>query len=524
MYICGMVSDPLPLRQLPHIALGISYPNRDLITVSGSCSKRALAKKFVNETLAKDCIDRSPVEEQSRRPSGSSIVIINSILPPTAIADYSRASTTSSSWSATWSAAESQICSSKGSPTIRSRICSSFRRTCRPRRSSTSMICTTRTPHRSRRSSVTIALTPELSLCKSRKSNSASISTTDTDQVRVCSMSTMQENRSTDTTPPSQSRTVCRRHRPCVRSPTATHGATGMHVTCSAVNNGTMMVSATGNCTVNIWNTFTNIITKRLYGHTSLVISISVSSDSTLIVSGDISGCVRVWRVTSGTLISTIRTTIKHFEKCMISKCSKYVVVLGATSGIQVWDIYDGKHIFNVRPDRKYGGQMMSTVGADMFLTVHTNGVININNINLSKRVNPIKRCNSTEALTITALSVSTDYVAVGFRDSRVMIAPVRDDTCSDVITIECASADSASASASAGITTLEFSQDNRYIIVCQDDQDAQMWHIKKRVRTLVLLNSRSAIECSTNMKDECVMVFKNAPSMRAWNIGRSND
>lgn len=321
-------------------------------------------------------------------------------------------------------------------------------------------------------------------------------------------------------TPSTQLRAARRRRRSLIRSPIAAHGATGMHITCSAVNHGTIMVSATNDCTVNIWNTFTNTIMKRLYGHTSSVISISVSSDSTMIASGDISGCVMVWCVTTGTLVSTIRTTIIRFSKCMISECAKYIVVLGATSGIQVWDIFDGKHIFNVRPDRKYGEQVMSAVGADMFLTVYTKGIINVNNINLSKRVNPIKLCNSTEALAITALSVSTDYVAVGFCDSRVMIAPVQDDTYNDVITLECGSGNG---SAGMGITTLEFSQDNRYIIVCQNDQDAQMWHIKKRIMSLVLLNSRNAIECSTNMKNECIMAFENAPSMRAWNIGRSN-
>jgi len=93
-----------------------------------------------------------------------------------------------------------------------------------------------------------------------------------------------------------------------------------------------ILVSASADCTVKVWNLETEKVMHTLRGHTDQVLSCAVSADSEIVVSGSKDGTIRLWKAFDGSPITQFYTGIDIF-KVIMSKNKHYIVGLGDKEG-----------------------------------------------------------------------------------------------------------------------------------------------------------------------------------------------
>ena len=70
-----------------------------------------------------------------------------------------------------------------------------------------------------------------------------------------------------------------------------------------------LMVTASADDTVRIWNEDSGAAVRTLSGHTDYVYALAVSPDGTLIASGSFNGEVKIWKTADGTVVKAINAS-----------------------------------------------------------------------------------------------------------------------------------------------------------------------------------------------------------------------
>jgi len=81
---------------------------------------------------------------------------------------------------------------------------------------------------------------------------------------------------------------------------------------CSISVDNRLIVSASGDKTVKVWDADSGIILRTLEGHTNSVISCAISADCRLIVSGSYDKSVRIWNAKTGQCINTLKHHVAY--------------------------------------------------------------------------------------------------------------------------------------------------------------------------------------------------------------------
>jgi len=102
---------------------------------------------------------------------------------------------------------------------------------------------------------------------------------------------------------------------------------------------GALLVSGSGDTTINLWDVQTGGVVKTFCGHTNYVFSVSISSDCTTIASGSHDMTIRLWDVKKGECFCIIEQSEK--VSCVDISPSNPQLLISATQGgiVQQWDL-----------------------------------------------------------------------------------------------------------------------------------------------------------------------------------------
>jgi WD40 repeat protein len=126
--------------------------------------------------------------------------------------------------------------------------------------------------------------------------------------------------------------------------------------------NGAMLVSASWDLTVRLWDVSTGQLTRVLRGHTNYVMATALSPDETVVASGSLDGTVRVWDSDAGTERHRL---LGHAGGVFAVAFSPDGTTLASGSDdetIRLWDIRMGVCLATLRAAGPYTG--MNIAGA----------------------------------------------------------------------------------------------------------------------------------------------------------------
>ncbi|XP_014219527.1 WD repeat-containing protein 5B [Copidosoma floridanum] len=121
-----------------------------------------------------------------------------------------------------------------------------------------------------------------------------------------------------------------------------------------------MLVSASDDCTLKIWDITDGTCLKTLVGHTNYVLCCNFSHDGMRVASGSFDETIKIWNVTTGQCIQTLQGHTDLISAVDFHRMGKYLVSGSYDGRILLWELESGTHtrltIFdNNKPESETG-------------------------------------------------------------------------------------------------------------------------------------------------------------------------
>ena len=115
--------------------------------------------------------------------------------------------------------------------------------------------------------------------------------------------------------------------------------------------NGKLIVSASDDKTVRIWDAQTGQELQKMEGHTSSVYSASFSPDGKRIVSSSWDNTVRIWDIQTGQLVMTLKGHTDLVLSAIFCPDGKRIVSASKDGTVRIWDIEKAQQTKSIRHD-----------------------------------------------------------------------------------------------------------------------------------------------------------------------------
>ena len=112
---------------------------------------------------------------------------------------------------------------------------------------------------------------------------------------------------------------------------------------------GRVLVSASDDATVKIWDTTSGAVLRTLFGHDKAVLAVALSADAQRLASADASGAVRLWNVTTGEG-RQLGSHTGFVRQLAFSSDGRQLTSLGTTE-LKVWDVSAGRELRTTKFD-----------------------------------------------------------------------------------------------------------------------------------------------------------------------------
>ncbi len=120
-------------------------------------------------------------------------------------------------------------------------------------------------------------------------------------------------------------------------------GHTGAVNGCAIGPKGDYIVSASSDGTLKIWDAYTGTNDLTLYGHTDTVNACAVSPIGDYIVSASADGTLRLWDAHTGEIRKPLCWHEEAVNACAVSPTGDYIVSASSDSTLKIWDVHTGK-------------------------------------------------------------------------------------------------------------------------------------------------------------------------------------
>ncbi len=131
----------------------------------------------------------------------------------------------------------------------------------------------------------------------------------------------------------------------CIHDDAVLRGHTSSVESASFSPDGKLIVSASYDNTVRIWDTQTGKELKKLEGHTHIVASASFSPDGKRIVSASWDKTIRIWDAQTGKELKKLEGHTDIVESASFSPDGKRIVSASNDSTVRIWDAQTGKEL-----------------------------------------------------------------------------------------------------------------------------------------------------------------------------------
>lgn len=122
---------------------------------------------------------------------------------------------------------------------------------------------------------------------------------------------------------------------------------TGMVLDCAFNPDGSRIVTAGRNKTLDIWDVKTGKSFRSLDGHTTWILSCDFSPDGKNILSGSLDGILKFWDAESGEEIWSIQAHKQKISSCKFSPDGFRILTASEDHTIKLWDASTGKEILS---------------------------------------------------------------------------------------------------------------------------------------------------------------------------------
>ncbi|KAJ0133904.1 NADH-dependent flavin oxidoreductase nadA [Fusarium oxysporum f. sp. albedinis] len=272
-------------------------------------------------------------------------------------------------------------------------------------------------------------------------------------------------------------------------------------------HDSTVMVSASDDETVRIWDVKTGKCEHVLAGHSSLVNSVSFSHGSTMVASASDDETVRIWDVKMGKCQHVLEGHNDLVYAVSFSHDSTMVASASYDKTVRIWDVKTGKceHVLEGHSDLVYS--VSFSHDSTMVASASWDTAVRIWDAKTGKCEHILK--GHSHGVNCMMFSHESTMVASASPDKTVRIWDVKTGKCEHVLEGHCGYVNSA-----------VFSHDSTMVASASDDKTVRIWNVKTGKCEHVLVGHSSLVN-SVSFSHGSTMVASASDdeTVRIWDV-----
>ncbi|KAF5324287.1 hypothetical protein D9619_011432 [Psilocybe cf. subviscida] len=228
---------------------------------------------------------------------------------------------------------------------------------------------------------------------------------------------------------------------------------------------GSHIVSGSGDNTVRIWNVTTGETEAVLKGHTSHVESVAFSQDGSHIVSGSWDNTVRIWNVTTGETEAVLKGHTNSVTSVAFSQDGSHIVSGSYDNTVRIWNVTTGETEAVLKGHTRYVTSVAFSQDGSHIVSGSWDNTVRIWNVTTGETEAVLK--GHTNSVTSVAFSQDGSHIVSGSDDNTVRIWNVTTGETEAVLKGHTNS-----------VTSVAFSQDGSHIVSGSDDNTVRIWNV----------------------------------------------
>ncbi len=177
-------------------------------------------------------------------------------------------------------------------------------------------------------------------------------------------------------------------------------------VTCLAISQNTQyLLSGSKDGSIKLWDILQQKEIRTFKGHNAEVKSIVFFDNSENFISGDVNGTLQYWKTNKSKSLETIEAHKNSINQIVISPDLKYFLTASSDNSIKIWNKNSLKVYRNYSIDNQLINSLAFTSDSRNFYSAASDGTVKIWRINSSKHLNTIE----IHQLAINSIQLSSD-------------------------------------------------------------------------------------------------------------------
>ncbi|HEX3253432.1 MAG TPA: WG repeat-containing protein [Pyrinomonadaceae bacterium] len=189
---------------------------------------------------------------------------------------------------------------------------------------------------------------------------------------------------------------------------------------------GKIFASGGGDKIVRLWDTQTRVVTRTLSQHTKKITSLAFSRDGKRLISGSEDDTVKIWNVADGSLLRSITTHTSSFDGVATVALNNdgQIAISGGDREIKVWNVATGKELHTLTTnDVRY---LAFSPKGNLIVSAHGDGTTKLWDLTTGRLLRVMK--GRFEDARVAVFSADGKFIATGYHsgDTRVEVRSVQ--------------------------------------------------------------------------------------------------
>lgn len=278
--------------------------------------------------------------------------------------------------------------------------------------------------------------------------------------------------------------------------------------------NGEQIVAGYKDCNVRIWDVKTKTIIKTLKGHTGNILSCSFSHNGKYIISsaeGD--NTIRLWDANSGEIIRIIKGYDDCHNSVAFSPDDKYVVSAGGLDNyIRLWDLSSGKEVKKFASNSIYAVSY-SYDGKYIVASSCESNDSQIWDIQSGRKLLSLK--GHTGYVEYSSFSPNDKYIVSASSDDKIIIWDVKKGKQIKVLSGH-----------TDVVNSVSYNSDGNRLISASSDKTIRVWGLDENMEATFVIGTHDCISCAVISPNEDMMVSSSRidGTLQVWDLESGNE